>query len=229
DTNRSVDADAEEPPRVGQHHRRAAKEDRAELVERLRDPAEAAERAHEDRLERDRHIPSHGDDEQRADRGGHSDREEIRESFAGEASRRHRVPAMSAPIRYPSKSPRERMARVRPRYITTIRSQSWSNSSRSSEISSTPAPSRANSTTRLRTKDVARTSRPRVGFMATSTTARVRAASAIARATTSFWMFPPDSFTARASLSLAWIPNSVIERRASSRATAGSNRGPANA
>src|SRR2546426_1176900 len=229
----AVDADVDEAAAQAEHDGDAAEQERRDLVERLGDPAHAPQRAGQDRPEGHQDVAAHGHDEQRAHHRGEADRSEIDQRLGEDPPRdrrrnrgraRHQaprstpVPAMRAPIRYGSKSLRPKSPTRHPRDMTSIRSQIWSSSSRSSEIRRTAPPFWANARSLRRTKSVARTSRPRVGFMATRTTPRVSRARAMARATRTFWMLPPESVAARASSLRARTAYSSIACRVSSRA-----------
>ncbi len=121
--------------------------------------------------------------------------------------RRHRAAGRGAPT-WPSS--RSSSPMIRPRDITTMRSDRSRISSNSVEISSTAMPEAAAARSRAVVYSIAPTSRPRVGWEATSTFGRWLSSRA---STTRCWL-PPDRLRIGASGAAPWISNSAISSSA---------------
>ena len=106
----------------------------------------------------------------------------------------HRTPAISSPSSSTSRARASTSPTIAPSYMTTIRSESASTSSRSSLIRRTPTPSAAASRRYAWTVSIAPTSRPRVGEAATRTFGRPENS----RPRTTFCRLPPESVRAGA-------------------------------
>jgi hypothetical protein len=114
----------------------------------------------------------------------------------------------------------ETIARIRPRYITAIRSASPTTSSSSLDTTSTAVPLSRSATIRLWMNSIDPTSTPRVGWAATNN----RSGRDISRATTTFCWLPPDSVLTADSAEDTRMSNCSTRSRADAAIAAGLSR-----